>query len=338
MAKADGGKPIITILGLGVTGASVGLALQQANAVVEIVGHDKAPEVGREAGKLKAVHRTEWNLYNACEGASVIVLAMPLHEADETLTLLKDDIGAGTLVLMIADVLAPAAALLAERLSGKGHSVVGHPILNGVGGVLAPRPDLFDKTVFVLAAGAETEPTALELASNFVETIGAQPLYMDPQEHDGIIAGVEQLPQLLALALVHMLANAPAWREAKRLAGRTFAQSTGLGRSGESLARSLVANRENLLLRLEQLEWELAAWKEWLAQEDAPDGAENPAAAVIRAASTEREAWEAQAILKNWDVGPTPPADTSGGNSIFRSLFLGNLGRRKQQDQERTSQ
>lgn len=59
VAKADGSKPIITILGLGTTGASIGLALQRlANAVVEVVGHDKAPDAARTAGKLKAVHRT----------------------------------------------------------------------------------------------------------------------------------------------------------------------------------------------------------------------------------------------------------------------------------------
>jgi prephenate dehydrogenase len=333
MARADGGKPIVTILGLGVTGASVGLALQRANAAVEIVGHDKSPDAAKDAGRLKAIHRTEWNLYKACEGASVIVLAMPLDEADATLELLKDDIGGGTLVLMIADVLAPAATILAQQLTGKGHSVVGHPILNGVGGTIAPRADLFEQVVFVLAAGVETDPAALELASNFVETVGAQPLYMDPQEHDGIIAGVEQLPQLLALAQVYMLASAPAWREAKRLAGRTFAQSTGLDRSGASLARSLVANRENLLLRLTQFEQDLAAWKAWLAQ-DVPAGAESPAAAAIQFASAERETWEAQAFLKKWDEGPTPAAEVSGGNSVFRSLFLGNLGRRKPSGQE----
>ena len=84
------------------------------------------------------------------------------------------------------------------------------------------------------------------------------------------------------------------------------------------------------------MEYELAEWKQWLAQGDALDGAENPAAAAIRFASTEREAWEAQAYLKNWEAGPTPQADTSGGNSVFRSLFLGNMGRRKPPEQEKS--
>ena len=153
----------------------------------------------------------------------------------------------------------------------------GHPILNGVGGALTPRADLFDKVLFALAAGVGAEPAALELASNFVETVGAQPFYVDPQEHDGIIAGVEQLPQLLGAALVHMLAGAPGWGEVKRLAGRTFAQSTGLGRSAEHLTYALQANRENVLLRLTQFEQELAAWKELLSS---PAGAEATAAAI----------------------------------------------------------
>lgn len=335
MAKASGDKPVVTILGLGTTGASMGLALQQASAAVEIVGHDKEPDVAREAGRLKAVHRTEWNLFKACEGASVIVLAMPLNEADETLELLKDDIGAGTLVLMIADVLAPASAILTLRVAGKGHSVVGHPILNGVGGLIAPRADLFSKVVFVLAAAVDTDPAALELASSFVETIGAQPLFMDPQEHDGIIAGVEQLPQVLALALIHMLAGAPAWMEAKRLAGRTFAQSTGLGKSGESLARSLLANRDNVLLRLTQFEQELAAWKQWLTDDNPEaDGASN-AAAAIQFAVGERGMWEAQAILQDWEATPAPQVDSSASGGVFRQLFLGNLGRRKPTEPEK---
>ena len=52
-------KPIITIVGLGLTGASMGLGLQREEANFEIVGHDKMPEVAQEARRLGAVQRTE---------------------------------------------------------------------------------------------------------------------------------------------------------------------------------------------------------------------------------------------------------------------------------------
>ncbi len=56
-------KPIITIIGLGLTGTSMGLALQREAGEFEIVGHDKLPEVAQAACKAGAVQRTEWNLF-----------------------------------------------------------------------------------------------------------------------------------------------------------------------------------------------------------------------------------------------------------------------------------
>ena len=191
---------------------------------------------------------------------------------------------------------------------------------------MAPRADMFDKTTFVVAAGATTDPSALELAANFVESIGAQPLFMDPVEHDGLIAGVEQLPQLLGLATVHMLAAAPGWTEARRLAGRTFAQSTDSGRSAENLYAAMRGNRANLLMRLEQFERELAAWKAWLtadgdANGDADGGAgdetaDHPLQAAIADSRAERERWVEQAQLHDWAVGE--PVIDAGVTAIRR--------------------
>ncbi len=332
--------PVITILGLGLTGASLGLALQGAAAQAEVVGHDKLPEAAQAARKLNAAQRVEWNLHAACENASMVVLAMPLSEVGETLTLIREDLRPNTLVFVVTDVLRPAAELLAEHLPGHGPAVTGHPILNGIGGPLTPRADLFEKTVFVVAAGATTDPSALELAANFVESVGAQPLFMDPLEHDGISAGVEQLPQLLGLSLVHMLAAAPGWTEARRLAGRSFAQSTATGRSAEHLYMALRANRTNLLPRIEQFERELAAWKQWLiaeggaenGTEDRPvgaDEAQHPLQAAIADSQAQRGEWETLAELQDWTPSAQATVETTPAPGLLRQMFFGNWGAKK---------
>jgi prephenate dehydrogenase len=346
-------KPIITILGLGTTGTSLGLALQAAEAQAEIVGHDKVPEAAQAARRLNAAQRIEWNLHAACEGASLVVLAMPLDEADETLALIAEDLRPNALVFVLSDVLQGAADLLAKHLPRHGHAVVGHPILNGVGGPLAARSDLFQKAVFVVAAGANTDPAALELASSFVESVGAQPLFMDPVEHDGIIAGVEQLPQLLGLALVHMLAGSPGWFEAQRLAGRTFAQSSESGRSAQHLFKAMRSNRALLWPRIEQFERELEAWKRWLMAEPddqvdnrlegqkTPAGAQpkdaaasqdagHPLAAALADSVEERQKWESQAELQEWTPSTQPPVETQPSSGLLRQMFFGSLGSKKQ--------
>ena len=316
-------NPRVTILGLGMTGASLGLALQRANAQVETVGHDKRPEAAQAARKANAVQRAEWNLHAACEGASLIVLAIPLNEVAETLDLIREDLPPTTLALVLSGVLTPALSLLEEKLPGHVNAVVGHPILNGVGGAWAPRADLFNEAVFCLAAGVETNPDALELASNFVDTIGAQPLFIDPHEHDGIAAGVEQLPQLLGAVLMRMAATAPGWQEAKRLAGRSFAQMTAFDKSAAGLFNSVQANRANVLQRLEQFEAELAAWKQWLAA-DTPDEGEPPLLTALSTAEQEHLTWEGQAARHQWDPTPATATDQSSPG-LLRQMFLGGM-------------
>lgn len=315
-------KPIIAIIGLGLTGASLGLGLQRTPGNFEIVGHDKNPETAQQARKLGAVQRTEWNLHAACERADMIVLAVPLGALEELFTHIGEDIKPNTLIFAIVNVMQPAVALAAAHLAGHTHFVVGHPILTGVGSALSIRADLFDEVTFCLASGPGTEANAIQLASDFVERMGAKALFVDIQEHDGIMAGVELLPQMVAAAQVRMNTAAASWRETRRLAGRQFAQSTQLDHSAEHLFSALQSNRDNLLLRIDQLQRELAEWRKLLSAEPEP-GQPHPLLAALEETAQARLEWEAQAMLKNWDAMPAPEIPQSQGT--IRQLFFGNL-------------
>lgn len=316
-------NPRITLIGLGLTGGSLGLALMQSGSALELVGHDKEPTVAQEARKRNAVHRVEWNLYKACEGASMIVLAIPLSEVDATLELLREDISPTTMVLVLNGVFGPVLKLLSETLPNHANAVVAHPILNGVGGELTPRADLFQKAIFCLAPGPATNPEALQLASNFAESAGAQPLYVDPDEHDGITAAVDALPRLLGAALFHMAASSPGWAEAQRIAGVAFARTTQPDRSAQGLYAELTANRSNVLQRLDQLTAELAAWRQWLAT-DAPDDDAHPLRVALSTVETARLNWEGHALTHTWDASPTPSAQEEN-TGMLRQLFFGGL-------------
>lgn len=326
-------NPRITLIGLGLTGSSLGLALMQSGSPLEIVGHDKEPAIAQEARKRNAVHRVEWNLYKACEGASMIVLALPLSEVGATLELLRGDIPPATMVLVLNSVFGPVLKLLSATLPTHANAVVGHAILNGVGGQLTPRADLFQKAIFCLAAGATTNPDALQLASDFAESAGAQPLYVDPDEHDGIAAEVDALPRLLGAALFHMAAGAPGWREAQRIAGVAFTRMTQPDRSAAGLYAELTANRANVLQRLDQLMAELATWRQWVANE-APNGATHPLSVALTDVEAGRLAWEGHALAHDWEPAADRPAQEEGGG-MLRQLFLGSWFGKKPGDGEK---
>ncbi|MFO7631535.1 MAG: prephenate dehydrogenase/arogenate dehydrogenase family protein [Caldilinea sp.] len=327
-------NPRITIIGLGLTGTSLGLALMQSSSALEIVGHDKEPAAAQEARKRNAVHRAEWNLYKACEGASMIVLAIPLNEAAETIELLREDIQPATMVLVLNGVFGPVLNIFAEKLPAHSNAMVGQVILNGVGAELTPRADLFQKAVFCLASGPTTNPDAVQLASDFAESTGAQPLFVDPDEHDGIAAVVDSLPRLLGAALLHMAAGSPGWTEAQRMAGVAFARTTQFDRSAQGIYAELMANRLNVLQRLDQLSASLAAWRQWLSTEAPVDG-EHPLLVALSDAERERLTWEGHALQHDWEPSPGRPTSQEGGG-VMRQMFLGGwFGGKKQGDGEK---
>jgi prephenate dehydrogenase len=317
-------KPIITIIGLGLTGASMGLGLQREAGEFEIVGHDKLPEAAQAARKAGAVQRTEWNLFRACDGAEMIVVAVPLSELEELFKLLAEDLKAGTLVFAITSLLQPAIAL-ADRLLPVGvHFVAGRPVVTGVGTMVRARADLYEEAVFALAPGLKTEAAAVQLASDFTERVGAKPLFVDAQEHDGILAGVEQVPTLMAAALMRVSAEGAGWREARRLAGRAFANSTDTGDNAKAIFATLQANRQNVALKLQQLRHELAGWQE-LLEAEAEAGETHPLLAALEQAVAERSQWEGQALIKSWDEAPSAASATAESSGFLRQMFLGNM-------------
>lgn len=321
-------KPKITIIGLGIIGTSLGLGLQREPGNFEIVGHDKDAENTARARQLSAVQRTDWNLHNACEGAELILFTLSLTELEETLPHIREDLRPETLLFAVTNVMQPTIDLAAKQLPPETHFVVGHPILTGIGAPLTARADLFDEVTFGLAPGQHTDPSAVQLASDFVERLGAKPLFVDAREHDGIIAGVEHLPQLLAATLMRLSASGPGWREARRLAGRTFAQATELDGSASQLFGALLNNRENLLQRIDQLQQELATWRELLEQEAVAEE-KHPLLTILEQVVEQRQLWEAQAFLKRWEDMTTTSNSTPEGRGMFRQMFFGNMGGRR---------
>ena len=322
-------KPIISIIGLGTTGASLGLALQQDEGNFELVGHDKSPDATKQASKLGAVNRTEWNLHRACENAEMIVLAMPLSEARDTLEHIAEDLTPGRMVFTATNMMEPAVKVADGLLPEGVHFVAGHPILPSAGDDPTPRADLFVEAIFCLAPGLQTDPDAVQLASDFVERVGAKPLYVDPYEHDGIIAGVELLPQLLSAALMRSSSHAAGWQESRKLAGRRFALATEPGGTPRQMYEAFMADRDNLLVRLDQFQEELNTWRSLLNTDDPAGDEEHPLFSALDETIDARLDWESQVKFKQWsdpsDVAV--PERSSGG--IMRQMFFGNMFSRR---------
>ncbi len=320
-------KPFITIIGLGATGRAVGLALRKEPGEFELVGHDKSQAAETEARKLNAVHRTEWNLHRAVEGCSMLILALPLPAVEETLALIAEDLAPQALVLVLNGLLQPVVESAQRALPNHPRVVAAH-LVTGMHAPSAPSADTFVRVSCCIAAAAHTDPTALELAGDFAERIGATAHFMDPVEHDGVAAVVEQIPQLAGAALLGISTSSPGWREARQVAGARYAAATDIGGSAAQVGRGLLANRENVRRQLELMQRELARWQALLDVEPDAAGGAHPIEAALQELLDARSVWAQQAASGDWEKEPLPMSSAES-NGMLRQLFLGNIGRRK---------
>jgi prephenate dehydrogenase len=272
-------KPRITIVGLGFIGGSIGLALHQAEADFEVVGHDRERGAANQAKKVAAVDKTDWNLISACEGADLIVIAIPVGGIKDTLAAIGPYLKPGCLITDTASIKMPVIEWAEEILPEEVNFVGGDPIIGTVGataadlssgGIEAARADLFSGAAYCLTPAVGAAPDAVRLASDFVHLLGAQPYFLDPLEHDGLMAGVDHLPFVLSAALLGAATASPSWREMRRLAGGAFENATRFVSADPTTYRdACLVNRENIVRWIDACSGKLDELKKTILAGDA---------------------------------------------------------------------
>ncbi len=252
----------IVIVGLGQIGASFGLALGEKKDLVLRTGHDQDVKTARQAEKLGAVDRIEKNLPKAVRDADLTLVCLPLDQIRQTLEIIGPVLKEGA-VVMDTGMAKEAAAAWAKELLPAGRFYVGlTPVINpdylhGTDfGIEGARSDLFKKGLIGIVSPPQTDSGAIKLAADLTRLVGADPLFADPVEIDGLMSATHLLPQLLAAAMLNATIDQPGWREAQKLAGRAFAEaSEPVLESSEAppLAKAAILNRENMLRLIDSL-------------------------------------------------------------------------------------
>jgi prephenate dehydrogenase len=306
----------ITIIGLGRTGEAIAAALKRTGVKMELVGHDKDHDAVRRAHKNGCVDRTEWNLLNACEGADLVVLAIPLAGIRDTLEAIGPELKAGCVVTDTASLKVPVLEWASQILPENIYFVGGHPILE-LDDSTVSAPDLLSGITYCLCPATDTPQEALQSISNLVEAVGARAYFIDAAEHDGLIAAVGQMPALTAAALQLAVGASPCSREMQQVSGVDFTASTrSLSVDPRNLAGLCLENRANITRWLDVLLTQLAGVRELVS------GGESEALEEIfmRAAET-HSTWT------NKEVEKGKPVDY--GNFSTTHMMMGDLFRNK---------
>jgi prephenate dehydrogenase len=193
-------KAQVTIVGLGLMGGSLALALQgQCRYLTGVV---RRRETITAAMNREIVDKATDDLFAAVQHADIVVLATPVCTILQQITQLGPHLPAGALLIDLGSTKSEIVEAMARLPSGV-HAIGGHPMCGKEqAGLDVAEADLYHKKTFVLCPPSGAHPDTLTRAQALVQAIGACPLVMDPARHDRLVAAISHLPYLLSAGLV----------------------------------------------------------------------------------------------------------------------------------------
>jgi prephenate dehydrogenase len=233
----------IAIVGLGLIGGSIALAVRERWSSTLITAVDRAPVLAH-ASSSGAIDRAA-NTVADLGPVDLIILAAPVRQNLELLTQVMSSRPAGAVVTDVGGTKRDIVSAAATLPSGTRAFVGGHPIGGAEhGGFGFARADLFRGKPWIFTPFISD--ASVDKLFDFVRGFGARPSTMDAEQHDRVMAYVSHLPQLAVSTLMEVVGHAAA-SEGLRFAGRGLTDSTRLASSPANVWRDIcTANADDI--------------------------------------------------------------------------------------------
>ncbi len=220
----------ITIVGLGLIGGSIGLALKQAKwEKAEVVGFVRRQETGSLALKLGVVDKVELSLRRAVNGANIVIVATPVLTMKDIFLQIAPELSASSIVTDTASTKLQVVKWAEELLPSTTDFVGGHPMAGKeTSGIEFAKAELFQNCIYCLTPLSRVKPSSVQTMEDMVKALRAMPVVIDAEEHDNLVAGVSHLPLLLSTALALATTQSTSWEKMSRLAASGFRDLTRL--------------------------------------------------------------------------------------------------------------
>jgi prephenate dehydrogenase len=281
---------VVSIVGVGLIGASLGLALKGAGVVREVIGVGRSSANLDQAKKMGAIDRVA-DLAEAVQSSQWVVLCVPVAQMRSIFAQLEPHLGSNTLITDAGstkcDVMLAAKEVLGKKVC---QFVPAHPIAGGAQhGAAAARADLFQGKQTIICQLQENSAADVALVEEFWKALGSNIKRISAVQHDAIYAAVSHLPHILSYALMASVLNSEDAEQKLGHAGAGFRDFTRIAASSPEMWRDIcIANKQAILKELDQYLSITQRLREMIAKEDA-NGLEK----VFQKASQARQKWDA---------------------------------------------
>jgi prephenate dehydrogenase len=262
---------LVSIIGLGLIGGSIGLALRQGKKPRwEIVGYSRHQETVANALSSGVIERGATNLKDAVKQADFVIIATPVLTVKEIFSEIAPHLPTGCIVTDTASTKVQVMIWAKEILPPTVDFIGGHPMAGKeTYGIQAAEAELFRGCTYCLTPSEKTSPKSIDTMTGMVKKLGGIPFFIDAQEHDNLVAGISHLPMLLSAALVSLTTKNPLWSKMSKLAASGYHDFTRLASgSPEVNAHICLSNQEAIVNWMDKFGQELEKYRQLVAKGD----------------------------------------------------------------------
>ena len=266
---------VISIIGVGLIGGSMALALKERGFATSVIGVDRNPEHLEKAATLGIID-TSMELNEAAGNSDIVIIATPVNIAPDILEEVLEHIADGTVVIDVGST----KESICSRAAGhprRTQFVACHPIAGTEHtGPEAAFSQLFDEKVNIICNSGESSPQSLEIIQDLFSCLRMKEIQMDAVEHDRHIAYVSHLSHITSFTLgLTVLEIEKDEKSIFNMAGSGFASTVRLAKSSpEMWVPIFQQNSKNLSVALDAYIEKLKEFKKVIDSADA-DGALN---------------------------------------------------------------
>ena len=252
----------IAIIGVGLLGGSIGLALRAAGSTASIVGYSRRRETLEKAVQYGVVDRWTLDIQEAVTQADLVILCTPVGLFADLLTQMCPALAKGVIITDVGSTKRTVVAAATRILPDTCAFVGSHPMAGSEKrGVEYARADLFHGATCIVTPTAACRSADVRAVEEIWEMLQMRVVRLSPEEHDAAVSDISHLPHVLAAALVSMQSYS-----AMPLAGKGFLDTTRVASGDIAMWRDiLLDNRDNVKASLDRLQREIATLRRLLA-------------------------------------------------------------------------
>lgn len=193
----------VAIVGVGLIGGSLGLALRKKGLVGEIIGFSRHEESLRLAKRRRIIDEGYRDIRKVILDKDLVILATPVNKIIEIIPQIFPFLKRGAIVTDVGSTKSEIVKQAEKYLTGEVYFVGAHPLAGSEKkGVKEAKENIFENAFCIVTPTKNTDKFSLRKIIRLWESLGTKVKIMNPDEHDALVAKISHLPHAIAVALI----------------------------------------------------------------------------------------------------------------------------------------